>query len=331
MTAFIIGAALLAVVAVLFVALPLLRQRSGNPPAAIAAIVSALGLIIVSVVAYSMLGNPAGIRVKPAGPNLADKQIATLMRQVERTPNDLSSWLALGAAYESNGQYPLALRAYDHANTAANGTNADALAGMGEALLLGGDEQQAAQAPAYLEHALKLDPRSPKALLYTGMLAYRGGHLDVARARFAALLTLSPPPPPNVSALLQKAIAQIDLKLHPAVDAATAIQLHVLLAPALAAKVPPNAALFVFVQAPGGGAPLAVKRSDASLPQDVVLSADDAMVAQHTVHPGQKVTVVARISASGSALASSGDLYGQIDYIVGKSGPRYLKIDKLSP
>jgi cytochrome c-type biogenesis protein CcmH len=145
------------------------------------------------------------------------------------------------------------------------------------------------------------------------------------------LLTLTPSPPPNLRSALQKVIDQIDVKLHPPVDTATAIQLHVMLAPGLAAKVPPNASLFVFVQGPSGGAPLAVKRSSATLPQDVVLSADDAMIAQHAVRPGQKVTVVARISSSGSPLARSGDPYGQIDYVAGKTGLRYLEIDRLSP
>jgi len=331
MSAFIIGAALLALLAVLFVILPLLRQRSGTPPAAVAAMVSALALIGVSVLLYSLLGDPAGIRLTKANANGSGKQIAALMRQVERSPNQLSAWLALGAAYGSNGQYRLSLRAYDHANTLSNGTNAVALAGMGEALLLGGDDQQASQAPSYLEQALQIDPRSPKALWYSALLAYRGGHLQVARARFATMLTLIPPPPANVRAALQKVIEQIDLKLHPPVDAATAIHLHVMLAPKLAAKVPANASLFVFVQSPGGGAPLAVKRSSATLPQDVVLSADDAMIAQHAMRPGQKVTVVARISASGSPLARSGDLYGQIHYVAGKTGPRSLEIDELSP
>ena len=95
--------------------------------------------------------------------------------------------------------------------------------------------------------------------------------------------------------------------------------------------MPANASLFVFVRAPNGGPPLAAKRSAASLPQDVDLSAADAMIAGRGVQPGQSVSVVARISASGSPLTRSGDLYGQIDYVAGKSGQRALEIDRLSP
>jgi len=331
MTGFIIGAALLAVLAVLFVVVPLLRKRLATPPAAIAAMTATLAVIGVSAIVYSVLGDPAAARLSVSNANGAGRNIATLARRVQQRPNDASSWLALGAAYGINGQYPLALRAYERANTLADGRDAAALAGAGEAMLLSGDSSQAAQAADFLERALKLDPSSPKALFYTALIAYRAGHLELARTRFAAVLALTPPLPQNVRAALQHEVDQIDAQLHPQIDAATAIRLHVTLAPALAAKIPANASLFVFVRAPEGGAPLAVKRSAVTLPQDVDLSADDAMVAQHAVKPGQKVTVVARISASGSPLAQSGDLYGQIDYVAGKTGPRSLEIDKLSP
>jgi cytochrome c-type biogenesis protein CcmH len=154
-----------------------------------------------------------------------------------------------------------------------------------------------------------------------------------------------------VRAALQKEIDDIDARLrspasaqqpavaqqpasaqqHSSVDAATAIRVHVTLAPALAGQVPANASLFVFVRSPDGGPPLAARRSDASLPQDVDLSAADSMIAGRSLTPGQSVSVIARISASGSPLTRSGDLYGQIDYVAGKSGPRALQIDKLSP
>jgi hypothetical protein len=55
------------------------------------------------------------------------------------------------------------------------------------------------------------------------------------------------------------------------------------------------------------------------------------MVAGVSVQPGQNVSVVARISASGNALPQSGDLYGEIRYVAGKSGAQALQIDKLNP
>jgi cytochrome c-type biogenesis protein CcmH len=316
MTGFVLAALLLALLAALFLGWPLLRGRPDAPSAPIAAAVAVLGVIGASVILYRLIGNRAWSG--PAAASADNGTIAALARHLEGQPQDQSGWISLGAAYGGNGEYALALRAYERANRLTPGGSAVALAGMGEALLLSGDASQAAQAAEFIEHALQLDGSLPKALFYGAVIAYREGRLDVARERFSAMLALSPPE--NVRAALQKEIDEIDARQHPTVDAATAIHLHVTLAPALAAQVPANASLFVFVRAPNGGPPLAAKRSAASLPQDVDLSAADAMIAGRGVQPGQSVSVVARISASGSPLTRSGDLYGQIDYVAGKSG-----------
>lgn len=343
MTGFVIAALLLAVVAALFLAWPLLRQRPDAPAAPLAAALAVLGLILASAALYRVIGNRDWAGLAAANPG--DTSIAELARHLESDPQDQSGWLALGAAYNEISRFPLALRAYERANRLSPGGNAAALAGMGESLVLSGDVARLDQASEFIERALQLDGTTPKALFYGAIIAYRQGRLAVARARFSAMLALSPPE--NVRAALQKEIDDIDAQQHadgrqpegrqsegrphPAVDAATAIHLHVTLAPALAARVPANASLFVFVRSPDGGPPLAARRSGATLPQDVDLSAADSMVAGRGLTPGQSVSVIARISASGSPLTSSGDLYGQIDYVAGKSGARALQIDKLSP
>jgi cytochrome c-type biogenesis protein CcmH len=327
MTAFVFAALLLAVLAALFLALPLLRRRPDASAAPIAAALAVLAVITASAILYRVIGNRVWSR--PQGATDGNATIVTLARHLEDQPQDQSGWLSLGAAYSGVAEYALALRAYERANRLSEGGNAAALAGMGEATLLSGDSARAEQASEFIEHALRLDGRAPKALFYGALIAYREGRLDLARERFSAMLALSPPE--NVRAALQKEIDDIDAKQHPTVDAATAIHLHVTLAPGLAAKVPANASLFVFVRAPDGGAPLAAKRTAASLPQEVDLSAADSMLAGRELRPGQKVSVIARISSSGSPLSHSGDLYGQIDYVAGKSGPRALEIDTLSP
>jgi cytochrome c-type biogenesis protein CcmH len=327
MTGFVLAALLLALLAALFLGLPLLRRRPATPAAPITAAVAVLGVIAASAILYRLVGNRAWNA--PGAASADNGTIAALARHLEGQPQDQPGWLELGAAYGGIGEYTLSLRAYERANRLSPGGSAAALAGMGEALLLSGDSAQAGQAAEFIEHALQLDANAPKAMFYGAIIAYRQGRLDVARERFSAMLALSPPE--NVRAALQKEIDEIDARQHPKLDAATAIHLHVTLAPALAAQVPANASLFVFVRSPNGGPPLAAKRSDASLPQDVELSAADSMIAGRGVQPGQSVSVVARISASGSPLTHSGDLYGQIDYVAGKSGPRALQIDKLSP
>lgn len=327
MTAFVLAALALAVLAALFLAWPLLRRRPDAPSAPIAAALAVLALIIASAALYRLIGERAWPELAAAGAGNAT--IAELAHHLEGAPQDQAGWLSLGAAYSSIGQYALALRAYERANRLTPGGSAAALAGMGEAMLLTGDSARAEQASALIERALQLDAQSPKALFYGAIIAYRQGRLEVARERFSAMLALSPPE--NVRAALQKQIDEIDARQHPVLDAATAIHLHVTLSAALAGKVPANASLFVFVRSPDGGPPLAAKRSPASLPQDVALSAADSMIAGRALTPGQSVSVIARISTSGSPLPLPGDLYGQIDTVAGKSGPRALQIDRLSP
>jgi cytochrome c-type biogenesis protein CcmH len=329
MMRFIFAALLLSLAAVAFVALPLLRARGPGSRTPLTAALVLLALLLAGSGLYAWVGDRYW-SAPPAQAN-ADQIISTLARHLERSPDDLSGWLELGQAYGALGNYSLAMRCYQRANRLSVGGNAAALAGMGEALLLQDEGGQNPKAAEYLEHALQLDPHSPKALFYSAMLAYRGGHLELARQRFELMLASSPPE--NIRVALQHQIDEIGAQIAAGakVDAATAIHLHVTLSPALADRVPAAAALFVFVRAPSGGPPLAVKRSNGRLPQDVELSAADAMDAGRALQPGQNVSVVARISVSGSALPQSGDLYGEIRYVAGKSGAQALQIDKRSP
>jgi cytochrome c-type biogenesis protein CcmH len=327
MNLFVILAILLALLAALAVAWPLLRPRAALPAAPIATVVSVLAVVAGGAFVYSKLGSPASARQLANADN--NQTLSALARHVESEPEDQAGWMALGAAYGSLGQFPLAIRAYQRANRLSDGGDANALLGIGESMVLSGDASLGERAPEYIERALQINPRSPKALFYGAVIAYHQDRLQIARDRFESLLAMSPPQ--NVRVAVQKEIDDIDSRLHPQIDESTAIHLHVTLAAELASRVPANAFLFVFVPSPGGGPPLAVKRNAATLPQEVALSAADSMITGRAIQAGQKVSVVARISASGSPLPSKGDLYGQIDYVVGKSGDRALQIDKLNP
>jgi cytochrome c-type biogenesis protein CcmH len=338
-TAFLLVAFLLALLASAFVAWPLMRRRAQQPTARATALLVVLLLVLASGLLYAWRGTNRWVAGSSAQPNQnAGASISSLARRVELHPQDAAGWVELGQAYAELGEFPLALRAYQRANRIDSNGNAMALSGIGEAMMLGGDPAQAAQAGQFFERALQIDPQQGRALFYSSITAFREGQLDLARQRSQALLALGPPE--VVRTALEQQIAAIDAAqraggmaaagaAHP--DPATAIRLHVTIAPALAPKVPANASLFVFVRAPDGGAPLAAQRGSANFPQDLELSAADAPMAGHSLTAGQAVSVVARISASGSPLPQSGDLYGEIQAVAGKAGAHALQIDRLSP
>ena len=260
MTLFVIAAVLLSLLAAAFVAQPLWRARGAGARAPRVALAAALALIGAGALLYLKLGD----RAWSDGAVMAqsNQSISILARRLERDPRDLDGWLALGQAYSQIGRYSMAERSFERANRLVPGGNAEALAGIAESLLLGGDSADVPAATQYLERALQLNPKSPKALFYGAINAYQQGQLELARERFATMLALSPPE--SVRVALQRQIEQIDAQMHQAQapaalgapDAATAIHLHVTLAPALADKVPADASLFVFVRSPEGGAPL---------------------------------------------------------------------------
>jgi cytochrome c-type biogenesis protein CcmH len=327
MSVFILWAAACALVAVLLVILPLLRHRKDAiPPQFALAMATGVLLALAAAILYPLWSNWPW-RAPPA---TGGNDIAALLAATNDHPDDVQAWVNLGQGYLRITQWPLARRSFQHADRLSHGTSVDALNGLGETIVFEGDNSRAAEAAALFERALKLDPHSPQALFYTGVAALNSGDLATARSRFVELRDLGPPP--EVLAALDKQIAAIDADIaRQTPDPATSIHLQVTLTPALAASVPKQGTLFVFVRAPQGGPPLAVKRLNLTFPQRVDLSANDSMIASNRIKPGQRVEVMARISASGTPTQSTGDLYGALTAVAGGSALRELAIDQRSP
>lgn len=327
MTAFILWAAACALIGAVLVARPLLRRRTdGSSPQRAWALATAAVVMASAALLYPLWSNWPWRATPAAG----QETIAALLATTNDRPDDVRAWLDLGQGYLRIGQWPLARRSFQHADRLSHGTSAEALNGLGETIVYENDGTQVAEATALFDRALQLDPHSPQALFYTGVSLLNAGNLELARARFAALRDLGPPP--QVVAALDKQIGAIDAELvRQKPDPATSIHLQVTLTPKLSASVPKQGALFVFVRAPQGGPPLAVKRLNLEFPQRVELSANDSMIASNRIKPGQRVEVMARISVSGTPTASRGDLFGALSAVAGGPALRVLSIDQQTP
>jgi cytochrome c-type biogenesis protein CcmH len=112
------------------------------------------------------------------------------------------------------------------------------------------------------------------------------------------------------------------------------IKLQVSVASVLQGRFPPETTLFIAVRDPTQpGPPLAVQRRRAGeLPLAVELSDADAMLPGRDLsHAAGPVTVVARISSSGTPTPTSGDLFGELTYAFDKNTPLKLTIDQVVP
>jgi cytochrome c-type biogenesis protein CcmH len=272
---------------------------------------------------------------------------ARLARRLQDQPEDREGWLMLGRSYTALQQFPLAVRAYQRASRLADGRDAEALTGWAEALTLIDENELAGRAGRLFDEALALEPQNGKALFFGGIAAERRGELALARERFVTLLSLGPPD--AVRGMLQQQVAALDASLAsagaaagdapavpPSNDAANAkparIELQVQIAPALAARVPAGALLFVAVRRPGEpGPPLAAQRLTAQFPQRVLLTPADAMLPGRSFAAGETVQVIARIALGGTPTATTGDPFGELRYDVGRDAAKTLVIDQLTP
>ena len=338
MVTFLVLAAVLAAVALLVVARPLLRRTQGASPERWTALTAGAVLLGGSALLYAHWSNWSWHA--PPAADSPQAMVAHLARQLEQNPQNLDGWLMLGRSYTVLQEYPLAVRAFERAERLSNGQSADALEGQAEALVLLDENELDGHAGQLIERALKLAPDSGKALFFGAILAEKRGELALARQRLTKLLSMNPPE--NVRPILEQQISAIDDRLAraaalPQAAAGTAgsagavIHVNVTLASSLSVAAS-GAPLFVFVRnAAQGGPPLAVKRLDSHFPQDVALSGADSMIPGRGFSAGQSVQVVARIARSGSPLGARGDPFGEVTYRVGQDGRVNLVIDRLTP
>ncbi len=338
MSTFIVIAALLTAAAALFAVAPLLRAGThGVTPERGLATVTALVLAAAGFACYFQLRHGswrtvlAAPAVTAASDDAGHETIESLLQATQHDPDDVQAWLRLGSGYLRANQWPLARRSFRRADSLAGGRSAEALVGLAQTVEYENDGVATDEALALYERAVNLDPNSAPALFYSAVALMRAGKLAPARERFAAMLALRPPP--EVSAAITKQVASLDAALavdsqNAQVNAATALHLTIDLSPALQARVRSGAALFVFVRSPQGGPPLAAKRLQAVFPQQLELSAADAIIAGNSFKAGQKVVVVARISVNGTATGGAGDLQGQLEAIAGQGKSLRLVIDK---
>lgn len=331
MTAFLPWAIPLVAAAIVLLCLPLLGRRAdGAPPARWLATGLGLGTPVLCAVLYPLWSNYSWQAAAQRELAATHAGVPALRAAVAAHPGDVQALDRLGSAYAALERWPEARATFAAAVQASGGRDAPALAGLGQVLVLTGDGSVGPAALRLFEQALAIDATSPQALFYSGLAYLQAGRTADARARFLAMMALGPPE--NVKSALARQVAQLDAQLaDEAAAAASAIHLKVLLAPALTARVPAGASLFLFVPAPQGGPPLAARRLAATFPQETTLSAANAMIPGHAFKAGDRVRVGARLSKSGSPTGSAGDLQGTIELKAGDGALHELVIDSVAP
>jgi cytochrome c-type biogenesis protein CcmH len=352
MSEFLIVAVLLTAAVVLALVYPLIRRSDAAKAAW-----STAGIAVVLIGGGAALLYPTWSSWKwsqaaPAADSPA-AMVGRLARRLEKQPDDLQGWLLLGRSYAVIQQYTLSARAYQRADTLAKGRSAEALMGMGDALINAGQSDFGARAGRLFEKALELEPNSVKALFFSAVAAAERNELPLARARYTRLLDGSPPP--EVRRVIEEQIRAIDgmaalaagnaapgaarapaaaqkMPAPAANVAVVTVPLRITVDAAVAGKARAGAPLFVLARTPGvRGPPLVAKRLDAKFPQNVELLSTDAVMGGSGFAAGQEIEIVARIANGGGAISQSGDPVGSVVIKAGSKSRIAVEINRLTP
>jgi cytochrome c-type biogenesis protein CcmH len=260
-------------------------------------------------------------RRAPTAPNSpASATLAELQARTQKNPRDAQAWAALAEERRKQRDNAGAREALQqlialHAMTAQTWADyADVLASLEGGSLAGA-------AGDAIDKALALDPANPKALWLKASQAHEQQHFSAALQWWKKLRAVLPPDSPDVRIIdgniaedTQFAAVPPGTAPAPATAAPAAgghVSGTVSIDSALAARVAPGATLFIYAKAADSpGPPLAVLRAAVSgWPVRFTLDDSMAMIPSRRLSQFDKVIIEARISRSGQATPSSGDLF----------------------
>ena len=332
---YLIFALMLAAAAILVVR-PLSIRSGRRPAIAIAALLVLFGL---TPLLYLQIGSPNGGPAAEAMPSI-DEMVASLAARLEKNPDDLAGWKMLGRSYFNLQRIPEAIAAFERAVELESGNDAQTLADLGEAMLMGDQSSITGRAGQLFEMALSISPANPKALFYAGLVAINRGDPELAADRWEALL--ASPQPQEIETILRQKIAELRGDAiapaagspGPVVAQATAgLNINVALSDAARTAVRPEATVFVIARDPAQPSPpiAAVRRKASELPSMVFLSDADAMIPGRVPSAFEELELIARVSASGNPIAQTGDWFGTRIIRNGNSEDIHIRIDQQVP
>ncbi len=300
-------------------------------------------LVLVPALAlplYQMLGTPQLIERLAAGPSgtqraetghegqmSMDKMVEKLAERMRTDPDNAEGWVMLGRSYAAMDRYQDAAVAYGKAYQLV-GDNPRLMTDYADILATANQGVFTDQAGELLQKSLAINPEDVKTLWLAGHFDFQRGNYSRAVNHWQRAAALLPQDDENATVLAQQirmAKNKLDasggvMPAAPVVSEAPSstasggsqITVEVALDPGLTAQASDEDTVFIFARAvQGPKMPLAIVRKQVKdLPLTVTLNDSMAMTPAMVLSNFSEVTVGARVSKSGQAMPSSGDLQG---------------------
>lgn len=284
--------------------------------------------------------------------------LPNLERKLLENPNDIDGWKLLGKSYLTISDFSNAKRALLRAYEIDN-ADPDLLSQLAEATAMERGGDLSGEASEYLDSALQINPQHQQSLWLVAISRQQAGKHEEAITRFEALRSGVADNPDAVASVneminlsrIELGLDAVSSQLTTTAEGSTAnaepttndaptstsgaaeVSVTVSLADGVLEQVNASDSVFIFARASSGPPmPLAVSRHVVSdLPITVVLNDSMAMMPAMTLSQFPSVTVAARISASGDAIAQPGDWFGELENIQPAESPKLeLVIDTLN-
>jgi cytochrome c-type biogenesis protein CcmH len=305
---------------------------------------------------YAALGTPSAINAPPPQQQAAgtsshpdvEAMVNGLAAKLAASPDNPQGWAMLGRSYTVLGRNAEAVAAYEKIGPTIE-QNAAWLSEYADALAMKQGGNPVGQPEQLAQKALKVDPDNLLALMLAGYAA--AVRTDFATAIPLAERALKQVPPGSederfLRDLIDKSraqqgggqaqvasAAQSTEEAKPAEKAPSsiAVNLDVAIKPALKAESA-GKVLFVIARVPGERMPIAVvRRSAEELPARITIDDSSSLNPSRPLSSIPEIEVEARVSASGTPMQASGDLFATKQLTYGKTVSAKLEIDQKRP
>ena len=328
------------------------KQGERSAPAPVSrALPIALGafLLIGGALGYMALGSPQAINPPmqdghATGDAEIQRMVADMAAKLEKEPENYSGWAMLGRSYKFLNRHAEAARAYARTGPMLD-TSAELLVDYADSLAAA-KQGFTPEVLALIDKALKLEPTNLQGLWLRGTSFYEKAQYDKAIVDWELLLKGLPPSSEearvikanidesrNLMGKTSKPAASGAEKAAsptPASAANLSITGRVEVAENLAGKVPAGATLMVIARpADGSRMPVGVFIEKGSLPANFTLDDAISMNADNPISKHKELSVEARLSRSGQAMAEPGDLYSAAQKVKLGAKNVVLKIDQV--
>lgn len=281
----------------------------------------------------------------PMSREQVEAMIAQVKQRLEKEPENAEGWAILARTHYAMGAFPEAVAAYAKLNTLLP-NDADLLADYADALAMSRGRRFDGKPMELVAQALRIDPAQWKALAMAGSEAFERTDYKVAIDYWQRLQNVAPSGSPvaqqiqgsidearRLAGLPASAQARKDDVAGEGRSSSGTVSGTVTLSPSLQSKVQPDDSVFIFARpAEGSRMPVAVVRARVGdLPLRFTLDDSRSMAPSAKISNLTEVIVNARVSRSGNATPSSGDLEGATEKVkVGSQGIA-VTIDRAVP